>query len=128
MGIVGKGNKAYGIFAMKCPRCHTGDLFETSTLSFRKPFDMHKECPHCQQDYEPEPGFYFGSMFISYILTGFFCLFFVGFLILILDWDIMEAFFALIVVIALLFVWIFRFSRSIWIHINVKYRKEFAEK
>lgn len=128
MSLISRESKLYSIFAMKCPRCHTGDLFETPTFSFRKPFDMPTECPHCKQDYEPEPGFYFGAMFVSYILTGFFCLFFVGTLILILDWDIMAAFFALIAVVAILFVWIFRFSRSVWININVRYREEYAKK
>lgn len=27
---------------------------------------MHKSCPECQQTYEPEPGFYFGAMFVAY--------------------------------------------------------------
>ena len=27
---------------------------------------MHKNCPTCNQHYEPEPGFYFGAMFVAY--------------------------------------------------------------
>jgi hypothetical protein len=30
---------------------------------------MNKECPVCGQDFEVEPGFYYGSMYISYALT-----------------------------------------------------------
>ncbi len=30
---------------------------------------MNKNCPHCGADLEPEPGFYFGAMFVSYALS-----------------------------------------------------------
>ena len=33
---------------------------------------MHKECPVCGQLYEPELRFYYGAMFLSYIISGFF--------------------------------------------------------
>ena len=28
--------------------------------------EMNNECPECNASFEPEPGFYFGAMFISY--------------------------------------------------------------
>lgn len=27
---------------------------------------MYPTCGHCHQSFEPEPGFYFGAMFVSY--------------------------------------------------------------
>lgn len=30
---------------------------------------MHKECPVCKANFEPEPGFYYGAMYISYALN-----------------------------------------------------------
>jgi hypothetical protein len=30
---------------------------------------MHDDCPHCGASFSPEPGFYFGAMFVSYALT-----------------------------------------------------------
>ncbi len=71
-----KRSKLSSIFSLKCARCHTGDLFPTGSFSFNKPFEMHKECPHCGLNLEPEPGFYFGAMFISYIISGWFCILF----------------------------------------------------
>ncbi len=121
MGIVKKNNKLYSIFNLKCPGCHTGNLFKTPTFSFNKPFDMPKSCPKCGQDFEPEPGFYFGAMFISYIFTGFFCLGFTMFLHWVVGWSTAASFGALIAVCAILFVYIFRLARSIWININIKY-------
>lgn len=123
MGLFKKGSKGYSIFNFKCPRCNQGDLFPTRTFSFSKPFDMHGRCPKCQQKYELEPGFYYGSMFISYILTGWFCLFFVGGCMWFLEMSVNASFLVLIAVLAVFFVWIFRISRSIWLNVHVKYDK-----
>lgn len=30
---------------------------------------MNSVCSHCQSTFEPEPGFYFGAMFVSYALS-----------------------------------------------------------
>jgi len=30
---------------------------------------MNKNCSHCDADFEPEPGFYFGAMFVSYAIS-----------------------------------------------------------
>jgi len=127
MGIVKKSSKLYSIFNLKCPRCHTGNLFFTPTFSFNRPFDMPKECSHCQQDFEPEPGFYYGAMFVSYIFTGFFCLGFTMILHWVVGWSTAASFGALIAVCAIFFVYIFRLARSLWININIKYDPRKAE-
>ncbi len=117
----------YAIFNMKCPRCHQGDLFSTPTFSFRKSFDMPERCDKCGQNYMPEPGFYYGSMFISYIFTGFFCLGFVLFFHWGLGWSTGASFGLLIAIGAILFVFIFRFARSIWINLIIKFDRAKAE-
>ena len=50
----------------KCPRCHQGDLFTTSAFNIGGFYKMHPKCLECEQTFEPEPGFYYGAMFISY--------------------------------------------------------------
>jgi hypothetical protein len=30
---------------------------------------MHQHCPLCGASFEPEPGFYFGAMFVSYAMS-----------------------------------------------------------
>lgn len=85
---------------------------------------MPEHCPKCNQAYMPEPGFYYGAMFVSYILTGWFCIGFVLFLHWVLDWSMLASFSALIAVCVLLFVFVFRFSRAIWISLMVKYDPE----
>ena len=109
------------ITGMHCPNCREGKLFETSTFSFEKPFDMPDRCSTCNQNFNPEPGFYFGAMFVSYILWGWFSILFCLALVFIYDWTVMQAFLLLLVISAIFFVWLFRISRSIWIHIVIKY-------
>jgi len=98
-----------------------GDLYQTPTFSFRKPFVMHERCPNCRQDFMPEPGFYYGAMFISYIFTGWFCIGFVLFFHWVLGWSTLASFSLLIAVCAFFFVYIFRLARSIWLSLMVKY-------
>jgi len=51
----------------KCPNCKTGNIFSNkSVLSFGK---MNSSCPHCKLQYHVEPGFFYGAMYVSYILT-----------------------------------------------------------
>ncbi|MBP7272970.1 MAG: DUF983 domain-containing protein [Saprospiraceae bacterium] len=118
---MGKGTKLYGIWNLKCPRCHEGDLFPTATLSFKQPFDMNEECPKCGLNFFPEPGYYFGSMFISYIWTGMFSVLVVVLLHWVLGLSLDMSFLILVLLMALMFVWIFRVSRAIWINLLVKY-------
>ncbi len=82
---------------------------------------MNKQCPQCGQKFEPELGFYYGAMFISYIFVGFFSLGLAGLLVFYFNLSIEVAFTILIGILAIMFLWNLRFSRSIWIHLLVKY-------
>lgn len=109
---------------MHCPRCRRGDLFPTNSFSFKMPFKQYAHCPKCGQNYFPEPGFYYGAMFISYIGSGFFCLGFIMLLHWVLNLGFGISFLILLVVLALGFVWWFRLSRSLYFHLVTKYRPE----
>jgi len=82
---------------------------------------MNKKCPVCGQRFEPEPGFYYGAMFISYIFMGFISLGLTGLMVFYFKFSIELAFGILLAALALIFLWNLRFSRSIWIHLVVKY-------
>ena len=56
------------LLALRCPRCHEGKIFTSSALSFQFA-DMPEACPICGQPTEPEPGFYYGAMFVSYAFS-----------------------------------------------------------
>lgn len=53
------------ILSQKCPHCRSEKVFAHPTYS-TKFLKMHRHCPHCNMDLEPEPGFYWGAMYITY--------------------------------------------------------------
>jgi len=69
----------------KCPACREGDIFKFPLKHVTKFYEMNRNCPHCESTLEPEPGFYFGAMFVSYALSV--ILFIVMWLILYIFWD-----------------------------------------
>ncbi|MGB3182153.1 MAG: DUF983 domain-containing protein [Cyclobacteriaceae bacterium] len=64
-----KKSKLLAIAEGKCPRCHEGDMFMYSLLRVNKFDKMHKNCPNCGLQFEREPGFFFGAMYVSYAIT-----------------------------------------------------------
>lgn len=54
---------------LRCPRCHQGQLFSHPAYHLTRFAHMPENCPVCQQAFEPEPGFYFGAMFVSYAFS-----------------------------------------------------------
>ncbi len=57
---------ALALAKLRCPRCHQGQLFSYPALHVTKFARMPALCPVCGQTFEPEPGFYFGSMYITF--------------------------------------------------------------
>lgn len=58
------------VLGNKCPRCRRGPLF-----SHKNPYNlkifmrMNKNCPVCGQTTDMEPGFYYGTSYVSYALA-----------------------------------------------------------
>lgn len=86
---------------------------------------MNEKCPVCEQNFEPEPGFYFGAMFLSYIVSGF--LFLVPALILVFGfgWSANGAMLFVLVFAAIIYFKLMRTARPLWLHINVKFDRQF---
>jgi uncharacterized protein (DUF983 family) len=53
----------------KCPRCWKGDIFVYPLSNYLKFNKINSLCSSCGAAFEPEPGFYYGAMFVSYALT-----------------------------------------------------------
>jgi hypothetical protein len=112
------------IFRMRCPRCRRGPLFtDPNPFNLRKIEVMHKQCPVCGQDLVVEPGFYFGSTYISYALNVAWII--PGFLIAyaVLGWSFQAIMIGMLSVLLVLAPVLFRLSRSIWVHIFVRYQR-----
>lgn len=100
----------------KCPRCRKGDVFLHSGWQLNKFSAMNSACPHCNASFEPEPGFYFGAMFVSYAVN---VVLFIGtWLLLYLtinptDW----VYITVIGLVGLIFTpFTFRISRVLWLY------------
>jgi len=125
MAIFKKGNKLFSILNLKCPRCHEGDLFKTGSWSFQDITGMPDRCPNCKQNYMPEPGFYYGAMYVSYAIWGGFCLVFGGITIVALEFTVNQSMVLLVFISAIFFVWLFRISRAVWFNAMVHYDKKY---
>ncbi len=130
-----KPNFFLSLFEQKCPRCRTGDMFQT-----KKPYDlkrfmkMNERCPVCSQVMEIEVGFYYGTSYISYALTvALSAATFVAWMVLIgfsladndkrlFYWIGFNAVFLL-----LLQPWLMRLSRAVWLSFFVKYDMDWEQ-
>lgn len=104
----------------KCPRCQEGDLF-IKPFEFTKPLNMPEKCPVCHQKFEPEPGFYYGAMFLSYIISAFFFLGIVGVCLIFFKLSLNMSMLVVLLIASLTYFFFLRMSRSLWINILVKY-------
>ncbi|WP_026462499.1 DUF983 domain-containing protein [Adhaeribacter aquaticus] len=110
------------IMQAKCPRCREGNMFPANTLYSRRFADMYPGCPCCGQTFEPEPGYYYGAMYVSFgFSTGIFL-----FVVFVLNFLVEEITMAMVmgavvaIVVGLLPV-VFRLSRAVWINIFIRY-------
>jgi len=61
-----RGTKLYSIVNNKCPRCNNGKFFYSHPYHLKQFGNKHINCTHCDLKFEREPGFFFGSMYVSY--------------------------------------------------------------
>jgi len=55
---------------MRCPRCRKGPMFvNNNPWNLKKTFKMHEKCPECDQPFELEVGFWYGTAYVSYAMT-----------------------------------------------------------
>ncbi|SFU36105.1 DUF983 domain-containing protein [Pontibacter akesuensis] len=117
-----KRSVLYSIITAKCPRCREGNMFTKGTLYSTKFADMHESCPCCGQAFEPEPGYYYGAMYVSFAFNV--AIFIVSLFILyqfVEDVTIAMMMGVVAVVVIGLLPVIFRLSRALWIHMFVRY-------
>ncbi len=105
---------------LKCPRCREGHMFVNPT-DFSKPLNMQDKCEICGQKMLPEPGFYFGAMFLSYIISSWMLLLPALALIFYFDWSVLGAIGFTVLIAALTYLPFLRGSRALWLHMMVKY-------
>lgn len=119
---------------MKCPRCRRGPMFKDGNpykkLSLKHIFDMDDNCPVCNQKYDMEPGFWYGTGYVSYALAvaisvATFVAWYVLIGISINDSSLFWWLGSNIVFLVLLQPWLMRISRVIYIRFFVRYDDDF---
>jgi uncharacterized protein (DUF983 family) len=114
-------------FGCRCPRCREGKLFKNKiTIGLKNNMAMPKTCPVCGQPTEKEPGFYYGTGYVSYALgvaisITTFIAWFVSIGMSVHDNRFFYWLIANAVILVLSQPWLMRLSRSIWISWFVKY-------
>lgn len=116
-----KDTKLYSIFFNKCPKCHEGEFFINKNFYAKGFMKMHNNCKNCNESFNKEVGFYYGAMYVSYALNvtlgvGLFLL-----LVLLLKLSLITYLISFAVIILLLFPWIIRISRLLYINMFVSY-------
>lgn len=115
----------YSVLRSKCPRCNLDNLYvDNNPYHLSKLGQMKKTCSKCGQSFEPETGFYYGAMYVSYGLG-------VAFMVvpaMIMHWLFNLRFEVLLGIIVAMYVLcfplFFRLARNIWLNIFVRYDPE----
>ena len=50
----------------KCPVCRKGKVYQKGLLGSFRHLEMNESCPSCKTSFTKDPGFYWGSMYVSY--------------------------------------------------------------
>ncbi len=116
-------SKLYSIINCTCPRCHESKMFLNSNPYKMENWDkMHPDCPTCKLHFEREPGFFQGAMYVSYALGV--ALSVAVLLVNVLIGFNTTRFFILNTLSLILFApLLFRWARSLYLNIFVKYDK-----
>ena len=117
-------NLVTSVLKLKCPQCGEGKLFSNKNIyQYKGFFDMPDHCPKCQQDFQIEPGFYYGSMYVSYGLTiAITVAIFVAMTVFNI-FSIASFIIADVVILTLSLPIVFKISRALWLTLNVKRHK-----
>ncbi len=125
-----KNSAIVSILRLRCPKCHDGRLFKTKSSYTKGMAEMNHSCPTCGEDFDREPGFYYGAAYVSYGVT---VALWIALFVALTVFDAIglmsfsfedDPILFIVLGISLLLILLpllYRVSRSIWIHIFVKY-------
>lgn len=122
--------RLYSIFNYKCPRCHQGEFFESrNPYNLKKAGEIKKSCSHCGLKYSPEPGFYYGAMYVSYALgIAMFVAVWVALLVLYPSYTPILLISLLFVSLIVLGPYIYALSKITWANLFFHYEEKYAQK
>lgn len=117
-----KGSKLYSILTGSCPKCQNKSMYsDKNPLHLTKVLKMNEKCSHCGLRYQLEPSFFYGAMYVSYGLNV--AIGVVAFIVsfVFFETTIEKSFLSIIITLIVLFPFVLRLSRNIYINMFVSY-------
>ena len=120
-----KGSKLNSILTGSCPKCQNERMYsDKNLLHLTNVLKMNENCSHCGFKYQIEPSFFYGAMYVSYglnVAVGI-AAFIVSFVFF--GANIEQSFIAIVITLILLFPFVLRLSRNLYINMFVSYDPE----
>lgn len=117
-----KGSKLNSILTGSCPKCQNESMYsDKNPLHLTKVLKMNENCSHCGLKYQIEPSFFYGAMYVSYglnVAVGI-AAFIVSFVFF--GASIEQSFLAIVITLIVLFPFVLRLSRNLYINMFVSY-------
>jgi len=124
-----KGSKLNSILTGSCPKCQKESMYEDKNpLHLTKVLKMNEKCSHCGFKYQIEPSFFYGAMYVSYglnVAVGI-AAFIVSFVFF--GATIEQSFVSIILTLVILFPFVLRLSRNLYINMFVSYDPKAGQK
>lgn len=124
-----KGSKLNSILTGSCPKCQNESMYlDKNPLHLSKVLKMNENCSHCGLKYQIEPSFFYGAMYVSYglnVAVGI-AAFIVSFVFF--KTTIEESFIAIVITLIVLFPFVLRLSRNLYINMFVSYDPKAGQK
>ena len=113
------------ILRMRCPRCHKGRLFiNQNPYNIKQLTKMPVSCECCGQLTQPETGFYYGAMYVSYALC--IAIGFLNYFVFEKGFGASGVNFLILNTLVLFLLWpvIFRYARVLYLYIFVRHKRQ----
>jgi uncharacterized protein (DUF983 family) len=124
-----KGSKLNSILTGSCPKCQNESMYsDKNPLHLTKVLKMNENCSHCGLKYQIEPSFFYGAMYVSYglnVAVGI-AAFIVSFVFL--GASIEQSFLSIVITLNVLFPFVLRLSRNLYINMFVSYDPKAGQK
>jgi len=132
--MAAKPGLLWSVFTMKCPRCRKGPMFtDPNPWHLKTMLHMPVKCPECGQQFELEVGFWYGTGYVSYVLTVLFSGLSFAAWWLTIGFSLSDQRFfwwlgANAVAMILLQPWLMRLSRAIYLYFFVSYQPDYHDR
>ncbi len=124
-----KGSKLNSILTGSCPKCQNESMYsDKNPLHLTKVLKMNENCSHCGLKYQIEPSFFYGAMYVSYglnVAVGI-AAFIVSFVFF--GCTIEQSFIAIVITLIVLFPFVLRLSRNLYINMFISYDQKASQK